>query len=78
MNKTTKELVAIAASVAGKCRPCFAYHYKQAKELGMSEELIQEAVQLARDIRHSGDKQIDEYVESKVNKKTTQEKDHDE
>lgn len=66
MNPETKELVAIAAAVAGKCQPCFAYHYKQAKALGVGEDLIREAMQLARDIRASGDQHMDEFAERKM------------
>ena len=66
MNAATKELVAIAAAVAGKCQPCFAYHYKQAKEQGIGEDLIREAMQLARDIRASGDKHMDEFAERRM------------
>jgi AhpD family alkylhydroperoxidase len=62
VDEITRELVAIAAAVAGKCQPCFAYHYKQAREQGIGENLIREAVQLAKDIRASGDKHIDEFA----------------
>ena len=62
LDKQTKELVAIAAAVAGKCQPCFAYHFKQAQELGISQEQIDETVQLAKDIRTSGDKHMDEFA----------------
>ena len=70
MNNTTKELVAIAAAVAGKCQPCFAHHYKQAKEQGIGEDLIREAVQLAKDIRASGDKHMDEFAERRITGET--------
>ena len=66
MNAATKELVAIAAAVAGKCQPCFVYHYKQAREQGVGEDLIHEAVQLAKDIRASGDKHMDEFTERRM------------
>lgn len=69
MNSATKELVAIAAAVAGKCQPCFAYHYNKAKELGIDEDLIREAIQLVRDIRASGDKHIDEFAERRITNK---------
>lgn len=68
MNATTRELVAIAAAVAGKCQPCFAYHYQQAIEQGINEEWIREAIQLARDIRASGDKHMDEFAERRLRK----------
>ena len=63
MNETTKELVAIAAAVADKCQPCFVYHYKQARELSIGDDWIREAVQLAKDIRVSGDKHMDEFAQ---------------
>jgi len=66
MGSATKELVAIAAAIAGKCRPCFVHHLKQARELGIGEDLIREAIQLARDIRASGDNQIDEFAERRM------------
>lgn len=62
MDARTKELVAIAAAVAGKCQPCFAHHFKQARELGIDMDLIREAVQLAKDIRASGDKHMDGFA----------------
>lgn len=30
--------MALAAAVAGKCQPCFAYPFKQAKELEISDK----------------------------------------
>lgn len=57
-----RELVGIAAAVAGHCQPCFAYHYKEALALGVSLEAIQAAVELARAVRSSGDRHMDEFV----------------
>jgi AhpD family alkylhydroperoxidase len=62
-NSETIELAAIAAAVAGKCQPCFAYHFKQAQKLGIPDEQIREIIQLAKDIRASGDKHMDEFAE---------------
>ena len=66
MDAKTKELVAIAAAIAGKCQPCFAYHHKQAQVLGIPEDQIREAIQLAQDIRASGDKHADEFAERRM------------
>ncbi len=44
MNTNTKELIAIGASIAAHCQPCPKYHYAKAKELGISQEEIQEAI----------------------------------
>ena len=35
MDPKTKELVALAASLAARCQPCFAYHLQLARELGV-------------------------------------------
>lgn len=62
LNPATKELVALAAAVAGHCQPCFAHHYKQALALGVPMPAIQVAVELARAIRGAGDQDMDEFV----------------
>ena len=66
MEAHTKELVAIAAAIAGKCQPCFAYHAKQAQELGIPDDQIREAIQLAKDIRASGDKHMDGFASRRM------------
>lgn len=45
MNEQTKELIAIGASVSAHCQPCLTYHVGKAKELGVSEEEIQQAIE---------------------------------
>jgi len=62
MDEKIMELVGIAASVAGHCRPCFLYHFKQAKKLGISQDDIHEVVEFARNISAAGDKGMHEFV----------------
>ena len=62
MDPRTKELVAIAASVAGCCQPCFRHHLTKAKELGIDEEDIREAVDLAERIGKAGGQRMNEFV----------------
>ncbi len=62
IDERTKELVGIAASVAGHCRPCFLYHFKQAKKLGISQDDIHEVVEFARSISAAGDKGMYEFI----------------
>jgi len=40
-----KELVFLGASVSAHCFPCFDYHLKKARDLGISETEIQESIQ---------------------------------
>lgn len=66
MDSNTTELVAIAAAIAGKCQPCFANHVKQAQELGIPDDQIHEAIQLAKDIRASGEKHMDGFASTRI------------
>lgn len=45
MDVRSKELVFLGASVSAHCFPCFDFHLKKARELGISEEEIQESIQ---------------------------------
>ena len=62
MDVAVTELVGIAASVAGHCRPCLLYHLKRAKELGIAREDIENAIGLARDIGRSGDEDMHRFA----------------
>lgn len=44
MDTKTKELIAVGASVGAHCQPCLAYHVGKAKELGVDEAEIREAM----------------------------------
>jgi len=48
MDERTKELVAVGASVSAHCQPCLTYHVTQAREMGIAEEEIREAVQVGQ------------------------------
>jgi selenide,water dikinase len=43
----TKKAIAIALSLLGKCGPCAKIHIKKAREMGFSQEMIDEAANLA-------------------------------
>jgi AhpD family alkylhydroperoxidase len=45
------ELVAIGAAIAANCEPCFKYHYNAARKLGVSNEDIRRAVDLAQKVK---------------------------
>ncbi|MEI6809039.1 MAG: carboxymuconolactone decarboxylase family protein [bacterium] len=44
MDEKTKELIAIGASIGAHCQPCLTYHVAKAKEIGMTENEITEAI----------------------------------
>lgn len=62
MDAKTKELVGIAASVAGHCQKCFSYHYNEAKRIGIDQKDIEEAVEFAKAIRAAGNQGTDEFI----------------
>jgi AhpD family alkylhydroperoxidase len=48
-----KELVAIGASIASNCEPCFKYHYNEARKVEVSKEDILLAVEIAQAVKES-------------------------
>jgi AhpD family alkylhydroperoxidase len=66
LNPICRELVGIAAAVAGQCRPCFIYHYNEALDLGIPFEAIEETVHLARSVRQAGQKHMEEFVRQRM------------
>jgi AhpD family alkylhydroperoxidase len=63
VDQKTKELAAIAASVAGHCQPCLRYHLAKAREIGVPEEDIENVIKLAKVISENGDLRMMEYAE---------------
>jgi AhpD family alkylhydroperoxidase len=45
MDELTKELIAIGASVGAHCQPCLTYHVEKARELGIDDKTIREAIE---------------------------------
>ena len=62
MDIKTRELVGIAAAVAGHCQKCFSYHYNRAKRLTIEESDIKEAIEFAKSIRQAGNSGMDEFI----------------
>jgi len=46
-----KELVAIGAAIASNCVPCIEYHIPKARQAGLSDAEIRQAVNLADAVR---------------------------
>jgi AhpD family alkylhydroperoxidase len=51
LDPKTKEMVAIAASVAGNCIPCLRYHFGKAVEAGCTKQEIQEVIEIANMVK---------------------------
>jgi AhpD family alkylhydroperoxidase len=59
----TRELVAIAASVACNCEPCLKYHYDAAKKAGCTADEMTEAVSVGRRVKQAPVKAMDDLAE---------------
>lgn len=44
MNEKVKELIAVGASVGAHCQPCLEYHVNKAREAGLTDDEIREAI----------------------------------
>lgn len=66
LDQRVRELIGVAAAVAGHCQPCFDYHLEQARKLGLSEIEIKATVKLAQAIRKAGNDNMDNYVQKKL------------
>jgi len=47
------ELVAIGAAIASNCEPCLRFHYKRAKELGITDADIAQAIATAQAVKET-------------------------
>jgi len=54
MDPVVKELVAIAASVAGRCQPCLRHHLEKEKQLGITKQQVEEAIDVGRKVNSVG------------------------
>jgi AhpD family alkylhydroperoxidase len=62
MDEKTKELIAIGASVAAHCQPCLSYHVARAKELGLEECAIREAIAVGHRVEKGAMVAMRQYV----------------
>jgi len=51
MDDRTRELVAVAASLAGGCQDCLKQHVAAARRLGVSPDQLHEAVNIGRAVQ---------------------------
>jgi AhpD family alkylhydroperoxidase len=48
-----KELVALGAALACNCEPCLRHHYREAKKLGVSDDDIRSALDMASAVKQT-------------------------
>ena len=62
MDIKVKELVAIGASITANCKPCLEYHIAKARENGVDDQAIAEAVEVGKMVRKGSAGQMDEFI----------------
>ena len=50
MNEQTRELIAIGAAVCAHCQPCLRLHVTRARELGIADDAIREAIAVGHQV----------------------------
>ena len=73
MDKTTIELIAVGASAAANCRPCMDYHVAAGKKLGISDDEIQQALEVGIHVNRGAGKKTVEYIRENFGKQLTDE-----
>jgi AhpD family alkylhydroperoxidase len=64
MNEQTKELIAIGASITGHCQPCLTYHVAKARDLGVDEQDIREAIAVGHMVEKGSMSAMRDFAES--------------
>ncbi len=62
MEDKTKLLIAVSAAVAANCQPCLKTIIKKAREAGIQDKEILEAIGVARLVRKNSMTQIDQFI----------------
>jgi AhpD family alkylhydroperoxidase len=73
VTEAVAELIAIGASIASNCEPCFRYHYDKARKLGVSREDMALAVAIAQGVKETPAKSILDLADKYLKSKTTNE-----
>lgn len=63
LDERTRELVAIGASITANCQPCLEYHVAKARELGVDDVDIAEAVKAAQQVRRGASAKMDRFAQ---------------
>ena len=61
-----KELVAVGAAITANCQPCLEYHTAKARELGIGDDDILEAVKVAQQVRRGATAKMDRFAAEHV------------
>jgi AhpD family alkylhydroperoxidase len=66
IDENARELIAIGASFAAHCQPCLTFHVDKARNLGIGEDEINEAIVVGRMIQKGAMSAMDKFAESVI------------
>jgi len=66
LDEKTKELIAIGASVTAHCQPCTTFHVKKAKELGVTDDMIKEAIEVGQTVERGAGDVMNDFLTKKM------------
>lgn len=68
MDGKTKVLIALGASTAANCIPCFEYWFNKANRVGLTNEEIQEAVDVSMQVKNGAQITIKKFINDTLGK----------
>ncbi len=69
MDERTKLLICLGASTAANCIPCFEHYFGKAESTGLAPEEIQEAVDLASQVKKGAHLAIKNKIDDAMGRK---------
>ncbi len=66
MDEKLRELISLGASVSAHCFPCFDYHLKKARKLGLTDEEIHETIQMGLMVMNGAGEKMIEKIKAKL------------
>lgn len=62
-----KELIAIGTAVGVHCEPCLDFHVREARELGISEDEILEAIKIGKQVERGAISNMQKKIDKLTN-----------
>ena len=66
LDEKTRELVAIGAAITANCQPCLEYHTAKARELGVGDDDMLEAVKVGQQVRRGASAKMDRFAAQQI------------
>lgn len=63
LDNRTRELIAVGTAIGANCHPCLRYHTTKARDLGIPNDEIAEAIEVGKGIRKGAQGSMDKLVD---------------